>query len=214
MPNWPQGIPWPSVLNSTSLTSADHVQCSSLSSHLLRPGIPPLIDVSPNMIICFDQSLLCSCPFLCSNHLELCQRPPTLVADFLFAVLMMMLLSLMIMLVIMQISYLSITVTPLTEWANNNSLKCKKKFWANIQCFASNSHTLGFKVLMMMIPPPTHPCGWFCIGWKQPPTAVSRSPIRFQALLWGGTATPCDQNMYRGNPQNALQYSVKHIEKY
>ena len=63
-------------------------------------------------------------------------------------------------------------------------------FWGNIQCFASNSHTLGFKILMMMIPPPTHPCGWFCIGWKQPPTAVSRSPIRFQALLWGGGQHP------------------------
>ena len=170
------------------------------------------------MIICFDQSLLCSCPFLCSNHLDLCYRPPTLVADFLFAVLMMMLLILMIMLVIMQISYLSITVTVTVSHHSQNEqmiiLASVKKFWANIQCFASNSYTLGFKILMMMIPPPTHPCGWFCIGWKQPPTAVSRSPIRFQALLWGGTATPCDQNMYRGNPQNALQYSVKHIEKY
>ena len=31
--------------------------------------------------------------------------------------------------------------------------------------------------------PPTHPCAWFCIGWKQPPTAVSRSKIRFQPLF-------------------------------
>ena len=166
------------------------------------------------MIICFDQSLLCSCPFPCSNHLELCQRPPTLVADFIFAVLMMMVMIMTMMMIILCKSHICQSLSHHSQYEQIIILAGIKKFWTNIQCFASNSHTLGFKILMMMIPPPTHPCGWFCIGWKQPPTAVSRSPIRFQALLWGGTATPCDQNMYRGNPQNALQYSVKHIEKY